>query len=57
MLEIKNTVVVVVRIFIKYNDLFGRLADSNYFYIEEPISCKNFHVQEMPVVCTFCAQS
>ena len=29
MLEIKNTVVVVVLIFLKYNGLHGRLADSN----------------------------
>ena len=49
MLEIKNAVVVVVRIFMKYNGLCGVLADSNYFYIEEPIPCTNFHVREMPV--------
>ena len=49
MLEIKNAVVVVVQIFVKYNGLCGVLADSNYFYIEEPILCTNFHVRKMPV--------
>ena len=33
MLEIKNAVVVVVLIFLKRNDLCGRLSDANYFYI------------------------
>ena len=31
MLEIKNPVVVVVFIFLKHNDLFGRFADPNDF--------------------------
>ena len=35
MLEIKNVVVVVICIFIKYNGLCGGLADSNYFYAED----------------------
>ena len=30
--EIKNAVVVVIIIFIKYNSLCGGLTDSNYFY-------------------------
>ena len=35
MLEIKNTVVVVVRIFIKYNGMYGVLPDSNYFHLAQ----------------------
>ena len=41
-LEIKNTVVVAAHIFIKHNVLCGGLADSNYFYTEEPIPYTNF---------------
>ena len=41
MLEIKNAVIVVVCIFIKYDVLCGGLADSNYFYTEEPIPYMN----------------
>ena len=39
--EIKNVVVVVVLIFLKYDGLSGKLADSNYFYTEESIRCTN----------------
>ena len=46
MSEIKSTVVLVVLVFIKYNSLCGRLADSNYFYTEESIPCTNFRVHE-----------
>ena len=56
MLEIENAVVVVAPIFIKYNGLCGGLADSNYFYTEEPIPCINFCVCEMPFACMLCAQ-
>lgn len=50
MLEIKNAiVVVVVFIFLKYNGLCERLADSNLYthtytnYTKEKILCRNFH--------------
>ena len=39
--EIKNAVVVVVLIFLQYDALSGKLADSNYFYTEESIRCTN----------------
>ena len=45
MLEIKNVLVVVVFIFLKHNGLCERLADSNYFYTEESITCMNFRVR------------
>ena len=51
-LEIKNTVVVVVLIFLNYNCLCGRLGDSNYFYTEESILCTNFCVCAMLFECT-----
>ena len=50
MLEIKNAMVVaVVFIFLKYNGLCERLADSNLYtqtytnYTKEKILCRNFH--------------
>ena len=57
MLEIKTAVAVIVCIFIKYNGLLGGLADSNYFYTEEPKPCTNFRVCEMPFACTLRARS
>ena len=48
MLEFKNAVVVVL-IFLKHNGLCGRLPDSNCFYTEELIPCKNFRVR---ITCT-----
>ena len=33
------------------------LADSNYFYIEESITCTNLCVHITPSACTLCAQS
>ena len=36
--EIKNAVVVIA-LFLKHDSLCGRMADSNYFYIEESILC------------------
>ena len=57
MLEIKNAVVVILRIFIKCNCLGGGLPDSNYFYTEEPIACMNFRVRERPFASTLRAQS
>ena len=57
MLEIKIAVVVVVFIFLKHNGLFGRLADSNYFYTEESILCTNFCVHVTPFVCMLRARS
>ena len=57
MLEIKNAVVVVVYIFIKYNRLRGGLPDSNYFYTEEPIACTNFRVCQTPFACTLRTRS
>ena len=57
MLEIKNAVVVVVRIFIKYNGLCGILADSNYFYTEEPIPGTSFRLRKMPFACMLHARS
>ena len=52
MLEIKNTVVVVVFIFLKHNGLCGKLADSNNHYTKELIPCSNFCVQVTMFVCT-----
>ena len=57
MLEIKNAVVVVVCIFIKYNGLCGGLVDSNYFHTKEPILRTNFYVRETPFACTLRARS
>ena len=54
MLETKNAVVVVVRTFVKYNGLCGGLADSDYFYPEEPIPCTNFHVRKTSCVHVTC---
>ena len=57
-LQIKNPVVVVVVIFLKHHGLFGRSADSNYFYTQESVPCTNFHVCLMPfmyVSCHVCA--
>ena len=56
-LEIKNSMIVVVLIFLKHNDLCGRLVDSNYFYTVESTMCINFHVCVMLLVCTLCAVS
>ena len=39
--EIKNAVVVIA-LFLKHDSLCGRMADSNYFYIEESIPCTWF---------------
>ena len=55
MLEIKNTVLVVVFIFLKHNSLCGRLVDSDYFYTEESIQCTNFCVHITLFACTLCA--
>ena len=52
MLEIKNAVLVVVFIFFKHNGLYGRLADSNYFYTKESILCTNFCACTTLFVCT-----
>ena len=51
-LEIKNSAVVVVFIIIKYSGLYGRLTDSNYFYTEESMPCRNFRVRLTPFACT-----
>ena len=51
MLEIKNTVVVVVIIFLKYNGLRGRLVDSNTMH-EFSSMCTAVRVQVMCIVVT-----
>ena len=51
MLEIKNTVVVVALISLKHHGLCGRLADSNYFYTQESITCTNFRARVTPKAC------
>ena len=51
--KFKNPVVVVLVIFLKHNGLCGRLVDSNYFHVDEPIPCTNFHVGIVPFACTF----
>ena len=57
MLEFKNTVVVVVFIFLKHNGLYVRLEDLNYFYRHESILCTNFLIRSnavwVHVTCTF----
>ena len=40
--RLKITDVVVVFIFLERNGLCGRMADSNYFYTEEPIPLHKF---------------
>ena len=55
--KIKMLVVVVVLIFLKQNGLCGRLADSNYFYTKELITCTNFCVCQMLFVCTLSAHA
>ena len=53
LLEIKNTVVVIVFIFlIKHIVLCGRLAHLYYFYTEEAIPCTNFRLHVTPFACT-----
>ena len=56
MLENKNAVV-VVPIFLKHHGLGGRLADSNYFYTEESITCTNFCAHVTLFACTLRAWS
>ena len=57
MLEIKTAAVVVAFIFLTYTGLCGRLADSNYFYTEESIPCRNLRVRVMPFACSLHARS
>ena len=55
-LEIKNAVVVGVAS-LKHHDLCERLAESNYFYTEEKITCTNFRICVMLFVYTLHARS
>ena len=57
MLEIKTAAVVVAFIFLTCTGLCGRLADSNYFYTEESIPCRNLRVRVMPFACSLHARS
>ena len=51
----KNTDVVVVFIFLEHNSICRKMTDSNYFYTEESILCRNFRVCITPFVCMLCA--
>ena len=55
--EIENSVIVVVLIFLKHRGLCGRLADSNFFYTEDSISCTDFRVRVTPFACTLFART
>ena len=55
--KLKITDAVVIFIFLEYNDLCGRMADSNYFYTEESIQCTIFCVRVTPFAWTLRAGS
>ena len=56
MLEIKNTVVVVVHIFLKHNGVCGQ-AITGLQLCSQSIACTNFRARVTPFACTLRARS